>query len=84
MKPLAKLPALPKLLSELEKESDLLESFWLKQVEPRASKTSIYKSSIAVIVFNAIIANIKDANKIPKVGLKSLTSVPYRSAVGHV
>jgi len=67
LKPLAKLPALPKLLGELEKEPDLLESFWLKQLEPKASKTSVYKSSVAVIVFNAIVANIKDTNTIPKV-----------------
>ena len=66
LKPLAKLPALSKLLIELEKES-LLDLFWLKQLEPRATKSSIYKSSIAVIVFNAIVANIKDVTKIPKV-----------------
>jgi hypothetical protein len=39
----------------------------LKQVEPRATKTSIYKLSIAVIVFHAIVSNIKDVKKIPKV-----------------
>ena len=63
---LAKLPAMPKFLAEVE-AAGLLDTFWLKQIEPRATKTSPYKASIAVLILNAIVANVKDPSKLPKV-----------------
>jgi hypothetical protein len=88
---LAKLPALPKLLRQLETEG-LLESFWLKHLDARASKLSSYKSSIAVIVLNSLVNNIKDVTKIPKVILVAFEKIvvvrrlrfPFNSRTMHI
>lgn len=71
---LAKTSALSKFVSQVESEG-LLEYFWLKQVEPKATKVSLYKSSVVVLVMNTIIANIEDESKIPKLITDNLVDI---------
>jgi len=62
---LSKLPTLKKLATEVN-QSGNVEKFWLKHVESKVSKTNVFKSSVATIMLNAILATINDSEVIPK------------------
>jgi len=52
LKPLAKLPVLPKLLTLLEKDADLLESFWCQFYETFSSSSLTLRAPVSYNPFH--------------------------------